>query len=383
MVSKSKPLFTRRGAAQLCCLVIGVLVATAALGDTWLQRKYKKARTSGQSAYEPSGHWEAFFRDPKDGHTFALEEPVEQHKDRDWLGLEFTDFEGAKTRIAIMPVENRNGIFREVPLDSIEELVGTAIFNTNRFEVVEREEVMSLLAEQDFGTTGRVAKPSAAKIGKILGARYMIFVSVNEWTPMRKNYGGMGAGKKIAEVAMSFRIVDVETSKRVFDDLFRSTAGSWGFRMRLPTFGLDRLGNRTASTTQVTPITYALVSCINKASYAIAAALKDVPWRGTVARVAGNTLTLNRGAAHGVENGMLLDVLGKGEEIRDPDTGLSLGAETDVIGTVRVSSVDDLFSRALILKGCEGVKVGDTVEFKDGASTPGRSVTASAAAGSE
>src|SRR5438067_5111659 len=40
--------------------------------------------------------------------------------------------------------------------------------------VVEREEIEKLLAEQNLGTSGKVAPETAAKIGKLVGARYVI-----------------------------------------------------------------------------------------------------------------------------------------------------------------------------------------------------------------
>lgn len=49
-----------------------------------------------------------------------------------------------------------------------------ALRKSGQFDVVERQQLANLLKEQDLGASGRVDEQTAAKIGKVLGARYML-----------------------------------------------------------------------------------------------------------------------------------------------------------------------------------------------------------------
>jgi len=66
--------------------------------------------------------------------------------------------------------------------------------------VVERKELQQYLAEQDLGATGRVEPGTAARIGRIVGARYAV-------TGAFMNLGGSGNFRMVGT------IVDVETSE--------------------------------------------------------------------------------------------------------------------------------------------------------------------------
>lgn len=80
--------------------------------------------------------------------------------------------------------------------------------------VVERAEVQRLLDEQDLGENGRVDAGTAAKVGKLVGARYMIagtFVDL---------YGRFRMDARIINVETS-EIIKVVKSDGKRDDLFR------------------------------------------------------------------------------------------------------------------------------------------------------------------
>ena len=57
------------------------------------------------------------------------------------------------------------------------------------------------------------------------------------------------------------------------------------------------------------------------------------------------------GSGAGINEGDEFDVYRKGEELIDPETGLSLGAEEEKVGTIRVTEVKDKYSIAEIIQG--------------------------------
>ncbi len=140
----------------------------------------------------------------------------------------------------------------------------------------------------------------------------------------------------------------------------RATAGSWGFGLGGLGGGFGGLGGFKKNA----PMNYAVLSCIHKGIYRLAMWLKDRAWSGSVMKVAEERIYINAGSDKGIEMGMTLTVLSKGEELIDPETGLSKGAETEAIGSLMVTAVKEGYSIASIVQGCAGIKRGDLVEIE-------------------
>jgi len=64
---------------------------------------------------------------------------------------------------------------------------------------------------------------------------------------------------------------------------------------------------------------------------------------GAVIQIKGDQVYLNLGADV-VEKGEVLMAMKPGEELIDPDTGLSLGGETEDLGELQLTSVSEKFS---------------------------------------
>lgn len=79
--------------------------------------------------------------------------------------------------------------------------------------VVEREEIEKLLAEQNLGASGKVTSETAAKIGKLVGARYVIAGTFIDF------YGDFRLDARLVNVETS-EIVKVESDRKQRDHLF-------------------------------------------------------------------------------------------------------------------------------------------------------------------
>ncbi len=99
------------------------------------------------------------------------------------------------------------------------------LVNEGSFRVIERKKLDTVLAEQDFSNSDR-ADPSAAKlakIGKVLGVRYIISGSITKFGGEEKNYGGgglvggkiggLGLKKAKTYVTLTARMVDATTGE--------------------------------------------------------------------------------------------------------------------------------------------------------------------------
>src|SRR5436309_14153315 len=79
--------------------------------------------------------------------------------------------------------------------------------------VVEREEIEKLLAEQSLGASGKVTRETAAKIGKLVGARYVVAGTFIDF------YGDFRLDARLVNVETS-EIVKVESDRMQRDHLF-------------------------------------------------------------------------------------------------------------------------------------------------------------------
>ena len=73
------------------------------------------------------------------------------------------------------------------------------LVNDGTFRVIERKKLDTVLAEQDFARSDR-ADPSAAKlakVGKVLGVKYIISGSITKFGGEEKNFGGGGSRRQV------------------------------------------------------------------------------------------------------------------------------------------------------------------------------------------
>lgn len=105
--------------------------------------------------------------------------------------------------IAVFPFENGGSYGQdkenfEALEVGMQQMLTTEFAQNPALRVVDRSQIKSLLAEQDLGAQGRVDANTAAKIGKVVGAKYAILGGFIDF------YG---------DFRLDIRIVNVETSE--------------------------------------------------------------------------------------------------------------------------------------------------------------------------
>lgn len=110
----------------------------------------------------------------------------------------------------------------------IADMLVTELVNDGTYRVIERKALDKILAEQDFSTSDRANPETAAKIGKILGVKYIIIGSITTfgtdtkqvgigggaWS-QRFGLGAIGTKKTKAKVVINARMIDVDTGEIV------------------------------------------------------------------------------------------------------------------------------------------------------------------------
>jgi TolB-like protein len=107
--------------------------------------------------------------------------------------------------IAVMTFENGGSMGPDKEtLDGLQvglqQMVITELGQNPQLRLVDRGRIKDLLAEQDLGAGGRVDANTAAKIGRLVGARYMVLGGFIDWN---------------GDFTITAQVVNVETSEYV------------------------------------------------------------------------------------------------------------------------------------------------------------------------
>ncbi|NIV72827.1 hypothetical protein GWN26_13105, partial [Candidatus Saccharibacteria bacterium] len=123
-----------------------------------------------------------------------------------------------KKRIAVMDFEDRAGYGHNIG-QGLSDMLVTTLVKTGKFNVIEREELDNVLAEQGLGMSGAVTPQSAAQVGKLLGVELMVTGSVSEFGEKKSSIGGAlgGIGGKLttreARSVVDIRLVNTTTGE--------------------------------------------------------------------------------------------------------------------------------------------------------------------------
>jgi curli biogenesis system outer membrane secretion channel CsgG len=266
----------------------------------------------------------------------------------------------------------------------IVDLLVTGLVKDGTYSVIERKALDKIMAEQNFSNSNRADPTSAARIGKMLGVDAIIVGSITEFGNETKKtnlggaggnwhgfgLGGVGHSNSKANVAITARIVDVDTGEilGVADGKGQSArastsllggGGNWsGFGGGNADFG--------SSDFQNTIIGEATKKAVDELAVNIDAnspkvGVRTITVEGVVADVAGSQIILNVGGKAGIKVGDQFNVERVTKEIKDPSTGAVLRRLANTVGIVRATDVDDLSAICEPVSG-SGFKVGDKVK---------------------
>ncbi|MEZ5331756.1 MAG: CsgG/HfaB family protein [Thermoanaerobaculia bacterium] len=107
---------------------------------------------------------------------------------------------------------------------------------TNAFTIVERANLEPVLREQDLAQAGRVSSDTAARVGELTGAQYLVQGTVSAYEESKSTGGGIGfrgirvGGKKDeAYIAVDLRVIDTTTGQVSYTRTVEAHAGGRGF----------------------------------------------------------------------------------------------------------------------------------------------------------
>ena len=247
------------------------------------------------------------------------------------------------------------------------DMLTTALFKSGKFIVVERQSLQDVMQEQQLGASGMVADQTSTKIGELVGAQVLIKGAVTEF--QEKTGGGMGGfdmgpfamgvQSSFAKVAIDIKLIEATTGVVIEAMNFEKEVTESGLAMAARLRGI-KFG---AGGFQKTPIGKAVRECIQEAVDYIIERSVNMPWQARIALIKEGKIYLNVGLSSGINVGDEFTVYRPGEEIIDPETGMSLGAEENRIGILRIEEVREKLSIASAVQGSD-YSVRDIVRIK-------------------
>jgi curli biogenesis system outer membrane secretion channel CsgG len=266
----------------------------------------------------------------------------------------------------------------------ISDLMVTNLVKDGSYSVIERKALDKIMAEQNFSNSDRANPTSAAKLGKLLGVDAIIVGSITTFGNETKNIGLGGAGSAIggfglggfghkkskAIVALTARLIDVDTGE------IMAVAEGHGESKRESTSLLGGGGHWAGSGAgnvdfgssdfQNTIIGEAVKAAVDQTSTEVIAdkeklVARTVTVEGLIAAVDGGQIILNVGGKAGVKVGDQLTVERVSKEIKDPSTGKVIRRMASPVGVVKITDVDDISAVAVPVSGA-GFKTGDSVK---------------------
>jgi curli biogenesis system outer membrane secretion channel CsgG len=136
-------------------------------------------------------------------------------------------YNGPKARIAVAKFTNKTGggWYNHGIGTGMKDQLSTALVNTGRYIVLERDNMDAIMEEQSFGQSGLVKGGTAARMGQIEGAELLIVAAITEFSDnsggTRGGVGGGAAGLlggvlggvKKAHIAIDLRVIDAQSSR--------------------------------------------------------------------------------------------------------------------------------------------------------------------------
>ena len=269
-----------------------------------------------------------------------------------------------KRRVAIFEFENKTANPNAVGTGMVDMLV-TALVKSDRFVVIERQELQTVLQEQGLGLAGAITQQSAAQVGQLLGVDLAVFGAITAFgdEERRVGIGAFAVTRKRARVIADVRFINTTTGEILYAESVEGTESDVGIDV-----DAGKIDYSSVEKWRDTRLGKAASECAEKIVRFASERMTDLPWHGSVIQMAadGPFIYITPGSESGLQRGNILFVYHKGPELIDHDLGISLGSEETLIGRIQVLDADIGEGKAckcLILEG-SGFARGDIVKVR-------------------
>jgi len=259
-------------------------------------------------------------------------------------------FDGLKKTISVDPFLATEAVGGSVTSDGMTAMLIDALVRDGRFVVVERQ---GLPATEGSGSGGGQMIAASAIVRGVV-TKYEAAASGGNvgvsGVPIGALFNGRaGVRGQRAVMEISLRLIDTATGQVISTSSAQGSASSSSRDAAVANnWSGAALGGGTF---HATPIGQAGQDAIIKAVDQIAAGMRNVPWSALVIDAGEAGVYLNAGADRNVQPGLVLNVYRAGRVLTDPSTGEVLDREMARVGSVRVETVRERVSTAVLVSG--------------------------------
>lgn len=241
-----------------------------------------------------------------------------------------------KATLAVLPFEAAPGLRsnRSAEIALLEDALVRAFVSTNKFDVLERSKMQSVIDEHQFSASSLADPGNAAALGKLSGAQYLVVGNVHELgvhvSQEEIPYVHEWKCTESASLRIELRVVQTKLGRIV-------AAHDGGGNESAPFRQSGRCG---------TSADRMLSRAIGRISEVLVGKVLDAVYPLRVVHVSDDEVVLNRGAGSDFKVGSTLDCFVSGTAIVDPDTGDVLGSDETPAGTITVTAVMPKLTKA-------------------------------------
>ncbi len=259
----------------------------------------------------------------------------------------------AKIRIAIWDFENhaeRSWWFYDQLGPAVRNHIDTAFSEdptcSARFSVIEREKLDMVLQEQGLSTSGALDQQTAAKVGQLLGIKYILTGAIDKFAinTTKGGFGGIGGSYTKAEATINMRFIDTTTGERIVALSADGDVKKGGGFAKGASLSRDAEWGIASEVVEKTAL--AVVAEFASGDYMNRFSVGGVAGgtEGKIIKVEGDKAWINMGTMSGLKVGDKFDIYNVGEALVDPDSGQVLGVDETMTGSGELVEVKERFS---------------------------------------
>lgn len=262
--------------------------------------------------------------------------PIDALAQRKTLGVS-----KVKLNPSVASVANRDNTKLELErvAEAIDGQLISAFNGTRKFDIIARSDIDSLLEEAAL--TGRPIE--------VAEVEFAVVPTIDDFQDIVEtaNFSGIGmiAERRRVRLGMVARIYESQT----------------GLLLEAPSFQIDNFDTEQLSRDRTRTGAFSdelLRKISTEISEKIVHRVVDVVFPARIVAKTGKTVTINRGDGTGIATGQLWEVFALGEDLIDPDTGISLGREEVMVGAVRVTRITPMTAQAEVVGDDMGIDRG-------------------------
>ena len=225
---------------------------------------------------------------------------------------------------------------------------------------MERDKLKLALQEQGLAASGAVDPTTAAKVGRILGVKYVITGAVDKFniesTKGALGMFGVAAYVTQANATINVRFIDSTTAERVVSIAADGSVRSGGGSMTGASLSHDAEWGVASEAIQKAAKAWA--EKLSAGDYLARIAAAGGSLEGKIIKVDGTRAWINLGTLSGIKLGDRFNVFDAGEALIDPDTGAKLGSDERQTGSGAVVEVQSKFA---VINFTGAAKAKDTI----------------------